>query len=76
MEGSLFTKIKDKVEKILEPVKAVPVGSYQYQGKRGDSAPLSIEPACGSPTAMAFSSSNASTVAASQSHSRRNMPIT
>jgi organic radical activating enzyme len=44
----MFTKIKDKVEKILEPVKAVPVGSYQYQGKRGDQLPyrlnLRVEP--------------------------------
>lgn len=44
----MFTKIKDKVEKLIEPVKPVPVGSYQYQGVKGDQLPyrlnLRIEP--------------------------------
>ena len=44
----MFTKIKDKVEKLMEPVKPVPVGSYQFQGKKGDQVPyrlnLRVEP--------------------------------
>ncbi len=44
----MFTKIKDKFEKLIEPVKPVPVGSYQYQGKKDDQLPyrlnLRVEP--------------------------------
>lgn len=44
----MFTKIKDKVEKLIEPVKPVPVGSYQYHGVKGDRLPyrlnLRVEP--------------------------------
>ncbi len=44
----MFTKIKDKIEKLVEPVKPVPVGSYQYQGVKGDQLPyrlnLRVEP--------------------------------
>ena len=44
----MFTKIKEKVEKLIEPVKPVPVGSYQYQGVKGDQLPyrlnLRVEP--------------------------------
>jgi len=44
----MFTKIKNKFEKIIEPVKLVPVGSYSYQGKKGGNLPyrlnLRVEP--------------------------------
>ncbi len=44
----MFTKIKDKIEKLVEPIKPVPVGSYQYQGVKGDQLPyrlnLRVEP--------------------------------
>ena len=44
----MFTKIKDNIEKLLEPVKSVPVGSYQFQGKIGGQLPyrlnLRVEP--------------------------------
>ncbi|RJQ43877.1 MAG: radical SAM protein [Anaerolineaceae bacterium] len=44
----MFTKIKEKIDKLLEPVKPVPVGSYQFQGKKDSQAPyrlnLRVEP--------------------------------
>ncbi|MGV8025018.1 MAG: radical SAM/SPASM domain-containing protein [Anaerolineaceae bacterium] len=38
----MFTKIKDNIEKLLEPVKSVPVGSYQFQGKISGQLPYRL----------------------------------
>jgi len=38
----MFTKIKNKIEKLVEPVKPVPVGSYQYKGVKGDQLPYRL----------------------------------